>query len=185
MAFRYNEWQHAQQQLDQCVVMTENGPVFLEYENRWDYKVVDLATGEEELIDIQEAGITFAPLSLGYVNFRYDLLYVSRIPKRMWKAGLTVENMRTMGNWNPDYNLLTSSGLGECLMNTYPSLEVAWKNGLQGGSVAFHKDFAFDKNALCYKGMNIGDTDEDGNLRIQEDFLYVKEQLEEIIHAEG
>jgi len=183
MMFRYDDYSDAEQQLNYTVVMSEEGPVYLRFEDDWDYEVYELQNGDVNNMDIREAGLTFEPLELGYINYHGTLMWLYRTPKRMWKAGLNEDNVTAKGGW-VDGAVFKSLGLYNTLMDIYPSMKDAYvESQINNRNVAFHRDFAFLFTypiAVAYKGDKIGEVTEAGNLKILEEFDYLKEQLEEL-----
>jgi len=191
MDFRYDNANDAQQQLDHSVVMTEHGhAVFLRYAGRWDWQITNLKTGVEEIVDIREAGINFAPLELGYVNHGEGMAYIIRNPKRMWKQGLTYDHLKATRGYISE-GLLQSRYINDTLVNNFPTLEEAYELGINDSvDTAFHRDFAlncddFPALQLEYKGIIVGQFNGELDFEISERFHYIKELLEEVIHAKG
>lgn len=109
---------------------------------------------EEKLIDI-------TPVRLGYCNIGGKAHYISRMPTRRYKQGLTSENVscRTV-----DRDVLTTKELARTIMGQYPKIPVAKDAILKScSSMAFHRCFALRKGqngakhfSLMYKGREVG-----------------------------
>jgi len=191
MNFRYDDTEDCQQQLDSSTVMTDRGyAVFLNYYDKWMWQITDMSTGKREVLDIRKAGISFAPLELGYVNHHYGLVYLTRKPKRMWKQGISYDNLTTLRGVIED-GLLNSKPLNDCLMNNYPTLQECYDEAIKEAvSWAFNRNFALDTRdypniRLEYKGTHVGDINDKLQFEVFEKYHYIKETLEEIINAKS
>ena len=189
MDFRYDDAGDASQQLDGCVMRTKDDVVGLIYEGEWQYSIRSLENGKCRSDDVRKLGLSFEPLELGYVNSPYSLVYIVRNPIRMWKAGITWDNVKALRGDFPE-NLFKHLSLKECMLNIYPSMQEAWDRAKgDGDSVAFHSDFAFIASnypniELEYKGVVIGSVNDDSfNLEVDDKYAYLKEILEEIING--
>jgi len=193
--FRYDEEQDAYQHLTRTVVPTESGILFYIKSiglHDWIWRVIALGDSEEhaEKIDIRTLGITFEPVQLGYCNYNDMALYLVRRPVRMWKQGLSIDHIKTQPGYIED-DLIQSTSLNNTLLNSYPSLSDCydWVRKI-GGGMAFNKDFAlvttdYPKIDLEYKGELIGRLNDKGDFEINDEFFFVKEQLEEILNEEN
>lgn len=193
--FRYDNDKDAYQQLNQTVVATESGVLYYIRAtaiNGWIWRVLALGDVYEntEEIDIRELGITFNPLQLGYCNHEEMSSYLVRRPVRMWKQGLSSDHIKAKSGYTPD-DLIRSVELNNMLLNSYPTLPACyeWVKAI-GGSQAFHRDFAlittnYPKIGLEYKGEFVGILNDNGDFEIDDEFFFVKEQLEEILNEEN
>ena len=135
-------------------------------------------------------GIAFAPIQLGYVNTADGCSYLIRRAVRMWKQGLSNDHIRAVSGYLPD-NILTSLDLRNTIEDIYPSLAEAYKTAKDRGyGRAFHRDFAlvtynYPRLGIEYKGEIIGEVTKDGDLDIEDKYFFVKEHLEEVIHAKS
>lgn len=190
MAFRYDHPADAQQQLDHTVIMSEKGGVYLRCQHNWEYEVQYLRSGDIEIKDIREIGLTFEPIELGYVNHYGGLSYIVRHPYRMWKQGITYDNIKAVRGHIHE-GLLTHSSFNDTFLGTYPTPQEAYKRAMDTGeAVAFHRDFAltfdeYPRMELEYKGKVIGSMNKDRDFEVSDKFHYVKELLEEVLHAEN
>lgn len=192
MDFRYDNSRDCNNALSYTVVMREDGePVFLTPYDDWQWEVVPLGDEHEgETIDLREAGLTFEPIQLGYVNYWDKLIYIARRPKRMWKQGLNHDQLKAIRGYLPD-ELLQSENLRNTIVNDFPSMPAAYRVvRLNNKDFAFHRHMAFtvdngDGVGLEYKGEHIGFVDEDMDFQINEKYFYLKEAIEEIINEKG
>ncbi len=188
--FRYDNPEDASMQLNETVMMSEEGPVHLRSYDEWIFQVRGICSYETNNLDIREMGLTFEPLILGYVNYGDTVAYLGRQPKRMWKAGLSYDNVRAISGYLID-EFLTDPSLGHCLSNDYCTLERAFKTVTENGSeVAFHKDVALIGSqgrtiGIEYKGENIGHLGEHNDFFINDKFEYLKEVITEILNEKG
>jgi len=193
--FRYDNENDAYQQLNRTVVPTKSGILYYIRAisiNDWLWKVLALGDLAEnaETIDIRELGITFSPLQLGYCNHEDNASYLVRRPVRMWKQGLSSDHIKAKSGWIMD-GLMHREELNNMLLNSYPSLPdcYEWVRNIVG-SKAFNRDFAlatsnYPKISLEYKGEIIGILNDNGDFEIDDEFFFVKEQLEEILNEEN
>ncbi len=189
--FRYDRVQDASMQLDNTVMMTkERGPIYITSYDGWEFNIQELLSYESEVVDIREVGLTFEPMLLGYVNYGHQVAYLGRRPRRMWKAGLSHDNIRAISGYLDD-DILTQSALGKCLINDYPSLKEAFDSCYKRNTAfAFNRDIALSSLDggvidIEYKGMQIGNISEDLDFLINDKYEYLTEVLMEAINEEG
>ncbi len=185
--FRYNRSQDASMQLDHTVMMTEaRGPIYIRNHDDWQFQIQELLTYDIDVVDIREVGLTFEPMMLGYINYGHKVAYLGRQPRRMWKAGLSYDNVKAISGYIED-ELLTQPSLGKCLINDYPTLEEAYAScSANNVAVAFNRDIALnglsgDLIDIEYKGMQIGHLTEDLDFLINDKYEYLTEVLMEAI----
>lgn len=190
MSFRYDNYEDASQQLDRCVMLTDKGyAVYLKVYEGWNWQVKNLSNGNISYHDLREVGLTFSPLVLGYVNTGSGALYLVRTPRRMWKQGISSNNV-TANNRPVSNEIMRSETLNDCLMNVFPSMQEAYEVAKEIGIPrAFHKDFAFNPTngrgiCLDYKGESVGKLDDNLDIELKSPFHYVQEVFEEVVNAQ-
>lgn len=159
------------QMFDGSVCMHKNKPYLIKNINP-DHVAVctNLLTQRVEYIPIDEENFTAPTQRLGYVNIDGGVVYVSRVPIRRYKVGLSKENT-TFSVVNCNYHegaaeavrrlkSLSSIELGDCIMGKYPTLQQAVKL-IQKGShaVAFDRQFALQGGSIYYKKDVVGKLD--------------------------
>ncbi len=177
--FRYKDSDDAIMNLNYSAVRIEDDIVFLRHDEGWVFSTTFLSNGKEVFIDIRELGITFEPIELGYINRGYAIYYLIRDPKRMWKAGITIENTRHLQG-HLDMDILSSREFLDMANNEYPSITNAYKRSMRGNPTAFHRNYAMVDELLMHKGQEVGFINDDGNLEVFDKFNYIREELEEI-----
>jgi hypothetical protein len=131
--------------------------------------IIDLETGRSYSVNFNRE--SFRPIvgRIGYVNHNGHAFYVMRKPSRVYKVGLSSENMKVtyIRGHRPNATLLrsldkisnlTSGAFVNAVANDYPTLAVAIRVAKgSNGSCAFDKQFAvdFDRN-IYYKGSVVG-----------------------------
>ena len=186
MDFRYDSYRDAIQQIDNTVMMTEAGPIWVSHHDTWKFRTRKLEDYESDIVDIRKVGLTFKPILLGYVNFGYALSYIVRNPRRMWKQGISYDNIKaTYGEVHGD--MLEEASFFNTVMGNFPSLTYSIRQAEEGMSTAFHREFAIiagDELEVHYKGTNIGMIKDD-EMHINDKYLYLKELIEEVLHEKG
>lgn len=161
-----------------CVLNHKGSLVYVEdvYHNGADeiyLKVQTLTTGHTQHVKF-DRGEFKAPGRIGYVNHGKFAWFLSRIPGRMFKIGLTMRNVKIIPSEGvrihyPD-RLIRSAGLQAAHDNEYPSLYKAWC-AVKGEQIEMSAVTAFDHQfAICnkrfiyYKGKRVGSVPK-GNVR--------------------
>jgi hypothetical protein len=129
----------------------------------------DLRTGVPQEWAVNEKNLK-APTRIGNVQVGHGVAYVSRNATRMWKAGLTRDNLNVQVVPSPAGSVTTSvikktvqslehKGIALALENEYPSLTVARRKAKQHeGTYAFDRQFAVDCNdKIWYKNHHVGE----------------------------
>jgi hypothetical protein len=128
----------------------------------------NLLTQREEIIPIDEESWTAPTQRLGFINIKGSVLFLSRIPIRRYKVGLTSENIviRTPPVFFPDGGAVATRTvkelhcieLADCIMGKYPTLPQAYAS-LEGtrGAKAFDRQFAVtSEGQIIYKMGAVG-----------------------------
>lgn len=190
---------HANNRLSRCYVS-----IFNERTNSYDIKRIDSATkhtiycrdGTEYPLHSDVVSVVFE--RLGYVNTRHQCAFVSRTPKRMWKAGLVPENLKTEF-LHPQFLKAVDDKevyavLEYIVNNRYPSFRKACLEvqARRAAARAFHPNFAVslsddtDQLVMYYKNFEVGYVDVKENLiYIGDTFSHLNEQIFEATGMQG
>jgi len=129
--------------------------------------------------------INVKPVQLGYINTDGSSYYLARQPNRRWKQGLDGGNLLSIVDMRSTVFRLDNSrritALADTIMGKYPTLEAA-RSAVGSGlasRVAFSRSFAISKNALFYKGRQVGIVNNKFGIRLNDADFYLKELLEE------
>ena len=156
--------------------------------------VIYLSNRAEDILPLKD--IDLLPVPLGNVNINEIALFVSRTPSRIWKQGLSNENM--------NYTCFLFTGLpkldifNRCLMapitNKYPSIYDCYINmsKYKSHSQAFSRQFSLYKNInIIYRCREAVGTIDEGSIsknnntvkfKLFENFAYLNEVLTESIN---
>lgn len=102
----------------------------------------------EYTFKLPDTKLDVRPVPLGYANTGAEALYLSRVPQRRYKQGLSEESLKVLGR-HAARRLLTSKPLAECILNKYPSYVAACKRVREDkrvSSVAFSRKFCVEKD---------------------------------------
>ena len=147
--------------------------VYRNDDNKTCLKVYDLTTRLPKHV-MFDRGEFKTPGRIGYVNHGKAAWFLSRTPGRMFKVGLTNQNVRIaptggFGKYYPSVRI-TSEGLQAAHDNEYPSLYKAWcavkdEQEKAGAVKAFDHQFAIcNSRFIYYKGKRVGSIPK-GNVR--------------------
>lgn len=131
------------------------------------------------------------PFQLGYVNklpftlnneIFYGASYMTRIPRRQWKQGLTPAIVEFSPKLQGDfYELLVNPMFKDMLQGNYPTLAQA-RNLLNGKlvSVAFSRQLAISKDdcdiiKLHYRGKTVGLSEDGAKFKLRKEYSFLKE----------
>lgn len=169
---------------DRLVRVTEVSGV-----NRLGHPTVNLTRLEDGHIhtnvDVFDEALNYTPIPLGYVNCYGHALYLSRMPQRRWRQGLTAESLAVTPRINRVVNtneLLRSRILQWVVDNTYPTIKGALEtiDNLQARTVAISRQFAIgQEKTLFFRGSSypIGGLVE-GVPRFNRGYQYLREMFE-------
>ncbi|QEG09168.1 hypothetical protein CPT_Phriendly_016 [Vibrio phage Phriendly] len=190
---------HANNRLSRCYVA-----IFNEKRNSYDIKRIDSATkrtiycrdGTEYPLQSDIVRIVFE--SLGYVNTKHQSMFVSRTPKRMWKAGLVPENLQSNFLYprfvRAEDHMEVHDILDYIVNNKYPSFRKACLEvqARRAAVRAFHPNFAVslsddtDQLVMYYKNFEVGYVDvKDNKIYIGDTFTHLNEQIFEATGMQG
>lgn len=130
------------------------------------------------------------PVRIGYVNINGNAVYVSRQPRRLYKAGLHSSNVKITAPAFPhshetvrksvsDVNKFNHSSLVDSYNDEYPSFVDALKESDERNStVAFDKQFAVSYlGRVFYKNNNVGVV-VDGSIKFDDGEEYLSTLLD-------
>lgn len=154
--------QHANQYLSGSLVRVEDEPFIVSdiiSDKRTKYAIGYFTSsergGDTKHIKLNEINSCSVPLGYVLVKSRSACItfYVSRLPSRQWKVGLTRRNMQTRKIWDPRYvvmrsytpeSLLQSDELAKTIKNIFPSYKEVMKmldKFSIGSSAPFSRNF--------------------------------------------
>jgi hypothetical protein len=167
--------------LNGTVCLYKNEPVLVETRNHKDKKTVSILSleGEPSEVDYTSDDFSYTFGVIGYVNHLGTASYLTRIPVRRWKQGLSETNVNVLNSKGfSARTLLKSKGFSDMIKNKYPSLKKAAEELSSGRceSIAVSHNFAFitegiDFYSLEYRGRKIGEAsilnEETGEFKIR------------------
>lgn len=201
--YKFGSWEDAQQYLSGSIIRVNNHPVYvIQIGNSDDgglelhYYTLDTMRSDNRHLDrvpLYHDTVDLSPVPLGFMNVktrarRGSVISVSRMPRRMWKIGLTHRNASLLYmNWEDDIafldtqRLVYSRWLCDTIINNFPSLNLAKDNlSRDWEMVAFSRNFAFSREGmLYYKRFHhpVGTVDDKG-ARLQDDYQYLTQLIE-------
>lgn len=186
LKLKYDLQDYAKMRLNNTIVKLDDNPARFYYYDGWKYDVLFL---DPDLgitrIDIKKDRdrIDITPIKLGYVNSPKDTIFLSRVPCRKWKQGLSPENLYAEGvvlHYFDNSALLEKISKDGSLLSTinrkYPTIHECVESKVPK---AFHKDFAIDSNSglLYSKGrLEIGKLGLH-KIILRKNYLYLKDNL--------
>jgi len=162
-----------------------------------------LSEQRERVINIKSKRINLAPVPLGLMNYSlqgeenfHDCMVVSRIPSRMWKIGLSQNNMSLSpapgkrGVNVSHADVLASRPLKALIEGECPSYKVSraiCENSSYLTTIAFNRHFAIQKDkknlSLVYYKFptRVGVCNE--RPKLLPEFSFLQEKLEEVLNV--
>lgn len=141
-----------------------------------------LRDNERKIIPYED--LDLSPVPLGFMNFKGEAYFSSRLPKRISKHGLCTSNWqaRSIKTGKARVELL-SVPLALSIKGKYPSVSKCYELSKNEAvnSQAWCRNFAFYKNQIIYKDLDVVGIMEP-NLKKYElfsNYFYLKEALEE------
>ena len=194
MALDYGgDYSYANQKVSGSIVMykPENLPVNVIEVSRISVLCVVVPTGRR--IQTTLSSLDLEPIKLGYLNNTYTAHYLTRLPARRWRQGLTSQSCYEIlnGVFRSCGSLLHTMGFCNSAQNIYPSFIDCWETLQQKEvkSIAFNKHFAllgsFSGVNLLHKGGVVGQVSFKGELptpAFNKKYGYLKEMFEEAFH---
>ena len=149
------------------------------------FKCSDCITGEYLNYDLSE--LDMSPLKLGYANAKTKATYLSRMPTRHYKQGLTPATLSKRGAGYGDNINYNSPALAKCALNIYPSMLSATEEVSCGEahSRAFSRNFMVDIDTrLQFRGTIVGEVHFNPSnglihARLTQKFKFLQEMLED------
>lgn len=144
--------------------------------NHWEV----MRLSDKRSYTVHRGYLDLSPIPLGYVQVLNRAVYVSRVPTRSWKIGLSSCNLSsgTIGF----QNLIGLSNFSQTVKGEFPSLEECLEEG--EGSRAFSRNWAIkmlDKTTLLsYRGKDVGYI-VDGEPQLVKCYEFLQEDLEEVL----
>lgn len=183
----YDNVEYASQRLEGTIVSFKGKPVRIDrcllYKTRIFAEFRSLNNPEKyEKVPLEELDLT--PIKLGFVNTKYGVCYLGRIPLRKdWKQGTRTQNMRIM--WGGiDIRWVSDKDLYRTIVGKYPSFNTALEETVNTGlGIAFHKHFALmqekDGVFLLYKFLGkVGDI-VNNKPQLFDNYQFLNESLEQ------
>lgn len=136
----------ARMKLDSTICSYKGKPYWVTVRDFDEVSISPLDHGRAKRIQISDDDFSYAALPLGYMNYGHDVYYLSRLPARQNKAGLSQGNVVTDPFLRGD-NYFGQNCMGDCIMGLHPPLKVALvtlENPVQQG-VAIHRHVALKK----------------------------------------
>jgi len=188
----YNTREDLHLRLSTSIILLEEQPIFIESVTEQKalmyYTLTKLVTkGPQRLqrISYNSPKLDYKPFALGYYNTEQLAHYVSRMPNRYYKQGLTYRSVVS-----PTMRLDTRTFpivINELCKNSYPSLNEVFNllNTTCLQSAAFHKFWAIEKAELgvlylTYKTRKVGWFNAQKEVHLAKDFLYLTENLQAV-----
>ena len=174
-----DDWEYAESRLIETLVTHNGRPVFV-------YRIMpDLIASVKDIIDgemrhVPAVELDLTPVKLGYCNYNKKAYHACRIPARRYKQGLRLENMhcRTLQGLPArlQYEHLTNT-----IMGVFPSFEKCIESVKKLNSMAWHRDWAMDKDGVVYHGgTDVVGVLKDSKVVLTPTFEYLKEALAEV-----
>lgn len=133
---------------------------------------VFIGNNEEQVLDLRDEKFDFKPVNTGYVNLQGYSFFITRLPRRQWKQGLSKDNVEIKynlpyaddGRFEKAYHRVVNldcKPLYNTIKNIYPSLAQAVESFEDNNvEIAFDRQFCVNKNGmLFYKGSEVGKVD--------------------------
>lgn len=175
----YHNTGYAAGRLEGTVVQTTEGVPVLVYEITGSgYAVKILETGKHVLLKPSEVDLT--PVKLGWVNdeANKNSYFLSRVPVRAWKQGLSAENLATNYKIGHCPVKFVSESFHNVVMGIYPPISQAFDMLADGwGVVGVRRQWAFSATTILYKGRVVG-THTHSSFYLNENEAFLKESFE-------
>ena len=191
--------------LRRCIIRVGKEPVYVEEVmtgrntvGNHIYKIHyrKLGPGENiRTVSLKSKRVNFAPVPLGFVNIENDCLILSRRPARMWKIGLSENNMdlspvagKTRVNWSYA-DVIHSTGLRDTILGDFPTYKSALATVNDSElytTIAFDRHFAIQKkkkslSLIYYKfDLTVGRCNKE-RPRLHTGYGFLKEHLDGVI----
>lgn len=176
----YKNIEYAANRLSGCIVNTiYNDPVYVIGLSDEDDKFSCLRLKDSDVIALMNDELDITPVSLGFVNLRYTVSYLARMPMREdWRQGLRSNNVVNL--LGPRFSEIPKKRLYSTIVGSYPKLPSCLRFVAGDGwkMRAFHKHWAVNSaGQLWYKNSVVGKV-EGKELVLSDKFSYLSKKLE-------
>lgn len=198
----FNDSAQAQSYMSRCIIRVNEEPAFVHQVGgtstklTLSYSPVDKIDTGANTILMKDKAVDMNPVPLGMCSYfdtkRYIALFLSRVPARMWRVGLSMDNIcvqHILGRENgTDYRekLFYSGSMVNCIKGKYlgqAEIGAAFKNYI--GSIPFSRRFAITSaGSLAYKTIPVavGTWAIKKGPKLDDEFKFLQEALDEDIH---
>ena len=182
------------------VIMINGEPHYVQHYDEWRYNVKRLSTGKSRLIDLRKTKVDLTPIPLGNIEVgNQDCFYLSRVPERRWKQGLTMESLSQrhpyekdpMHLWLMGRDLFFTKGFTDMVNNKYRSIQEVLDVLEIRKILPIHRVFAIwrktDKSyLLLYRGKTVGGIDKETlDIHLFEEYKYLNESIQEALNGDN
>lgn len=181
----YETYQDANMYLSGSIILDGEEPVIVnEVEQNFMANIIPIAANHGYVKDLKGGDFNINPIPLGYLNRDDNSYYISRLPKRSWRQGLSRNNILTDLPWQR----MLCEGFVDMAKNIYPSFKQSLGK-VDSGDVkrcAFNRKFCLELNqrtgniSVCYKTRSVGDVI-DGVIQLRNQYGYLHELLMEAL----
>lgn len=169
-----------QHKISGCVVLHRGKPILI---NRAGDKVGEcdvMRLCDRRSYTVNKAQLDLTPIPLGYLQREDEALFVTRVPTRKWKIGLSTVNVDCR-ELSFD-RLILSTGFTRMVQGDYPSLQECIARGY--GTYAFGINWAVrniheELGVILYRGKKVGKC-ERGRVILDRRYVFLTEDLEEV-----
>ena len=121
-----------------------------------------LGDGTRTKVDYTSEDFDYRSVPLGYIDYGKSAYYLTRMPHRQNKAGVSMETISVLGRGMHPENVFNTKAMEQCVLGEYTSFERACDEVEQGKSFsrAFHRRMAVVGEsrhiAVHYRGRLVG-----------------------------
>lgn len=161
----------AKMMYQESLVLRKGIPIFIRYVQEDGYvHAWNLVSQKFLRFKFKQADLSPPSFRLGYVNLGTNCFFLSRVPSRVYKVGMSSTNL-VMKKTDHPLNVtetkeardilarLSSVSLYKTIKGVFPSLTEAHRSAVDNrGCVAFDRQFAVDSRGVIYfKGKSVGE----------------------------
>ena len=169
--FEYYDNDFAHGRLVDTIITYLNRAIFIsEVSGDQDLHYLDLESWERGVVNIRDKGVCVKPPRVGYYFSGDGWNYIERVPQRRWKQGLPADL------FGGELSKQEGQRIGRVLNGKFRSFNYAKD---RAEPTAFSPHFAAGGGCLYYKGKIVGAVSVEGHITLMENFLFLKEYLEE------
>jgi len=139
-----------------------------------------LSTDRRFRVEARDLKLDMSSVPLGNLNTKWGVAYLSRVPIRRYKQGLSFDNLHAIKSFRESLRYLHHfKDLNMTILGKYPSLKRAKESVDERNiHVAFSRTLSLGRNdCLFYKGQHIGWYDTKTFL-FRRDYSFMKEYVE-------